>query len=492
MTMETTSQTGIRATAPALPTPPAPDGEAPRERPTIKKGSLLYRLVAPIASLRLTVVLFSLSLVLVFLGTVAMKQQGLWTVVETYFRSLIVWIPFRVLFFFTADVPGAFPFPGGWLLGGLLLTNLIAAHALRFKFTWKDLILLPAFGVGYALLLSWESDPENTLVLVGACVAMTLFMAALFPLHGKRGGVILIHLGLVVMMVSEFITGLYAVEARMFIAEGQATNYVDVSREVELALVTAADDRTDDTAVVPGHLLRTGAVIADPALPVEVVVKNYWTNSDLVSAADNEESRKKGWPLGLDGRRYGVRDRVEEAGVSSKGRDDVPAALVALQRKDDGKEVGEFLVSIWFDSNSTTRKLQFVPHTFEAGGKTYTVELRPRRIYKPFAVQLIDFQHKKYLGTNRPKDFTSIVRLTDPSRNEDRKIRISMNEPLRYGGETFYQSAYFEDDSGTVLQVVRNPGWLMPYISCAMVTLGMLVHFGIVLANFLRKRLVVS
>ena len=40
-----------------------------------------------------------------------------------------------------------------------------------------------------------------------------------------------------------------------------------------------------------------------------------------------------------------------------------------------------------------------------------------------------------------------------------------MNSPLRYGGETFYQSGYDENDPKvTILQVVRNPSWLTPYV----------------------------
>ena len=64
-----------------------------------------------------------------------------------------------------------------------------------------------------------------------------------------------------------------------------------------------------------------------------------------------------------------------------------------------------------------------------------------------------------------------------------------MNEPLRHRGETFYQASWNEKtEKGTVLQVVRNPGWLMPYFSCAIVSIGMLVHFGIGLISFLERR----
>jgi hypothetical protein len=40
----------------------------------------------------------------------------------------------------------------------------------------------------------------------------------------------------------------------------------------------------------------------------------------------------------------------------------------------------------------------------------------------------------------------------------------------------------------TVLQVVRNPGWLLPYISCALMALGLLIQFSIHLVGFIGKR----
>jgi hypothetical protein len=54
-----------------------------------------------------------------------------------------------------------------------------------------------------------------------------------------------------------------------------------------------------------------------------------------------------------------------------------------------------------------------------------------------------------------------------------------MNNPLRYAGLTFYQASYGQDDRLSVLQVVRNPGWLLPYIACGLAGLGMLAHFVI-------------
>lgn len=54
------------------------------------------RALKPIASLRVTVVLFVLSLALVFYGTLAQKEQDIWDVVHEYFWSWWVMVPNRL------------------------------------------------------------------------------------------------------------------------------------------------------------------------------------------------------------------------------------------------------------------------------------------------------------------------------------------------------------------------------------------------------------
>jgi hypothetical protein len=44
------------------------------------------------------------------------------------------------------------------------------------------------------------------------------------------------------------------------------------------------------------------------------------------------------------------------------------------------------------------------------------------------------------------------------------------------------------DQHMSVLQVVRNPSWIIPYVSCALMTLGLVVQFGLHLVGFVRKR----
>src|SRR5258708_4338367 len=80
--------------------------------------------------------------------------------------------------------------------------------------------------------------------------------------------------------------------------------------------------------------------------------------------------------------------------------------------------------------------------------------------------------------------------LPDPSRHEDRETLIYMNHPLRYQGLTFYQSGFDNNDTTTILQVVQNPSWLIPYVSCSLIALGMVIQFGMHLTSFVRRRVI--
>ena len=81
----------------------------------------------------------------------------------------------------------------------------------------------------------------------------------------------------------------------------------------------------------------------------------------------------------------------------------------------------------------------------------------------------------------------SLVRLDNPGTGESRDVLIYMNQPLRYDGKAFYQASFGKGDTLSVLQVVENPGWLIPYVSTVLVTLGLLVHFAISLRRGLRR-----
>src|SRR5271168_1122142 len=103
---------------------------------------LLKRLLKIFTSLRLTVILLAFAILLVFIGTIAQVDEGLYQAQARYFRQWIV----LGLDLFGKEIP--IVLPGGRLIGTLLLINLIAAHAYRFQLSKKKIgILLAHSGV---------------------------------------------------------------------------------------------------------------------------------------------------------------------------------------------------------------------------------------------------------------------------------------------------------------------------------------------------------
>ncbi|HEY5041980.1 MAG TPA: ResB protein required for cytochrome C biosynthesis, partial [Verrucomicrobiae bacterium] len=83
---------------------------------------LIKKIVGVFTSLKLTVVLLAFSIVLVFVGTLAQVDVGLYAAQAHYFRQWLV----VGMHLFGREIP--IILPGGYLIGTLLLVNLVSAH----------------------------------------------------------------------------------------------------------------------------------------------------------------------------------------------------------------------------------------------------------------------------------------------------------------------------------------------------------------------------
>lgn len=439
------------------PTPHAPGehGEPPAPAAAVPGpgfGALARKVLKPVASLRFTIVLFVLSLALVFFGTLAQIDYGIWTVVDRYFWSWVVWVPFDLFHqfltvFWSSEFPaggakwgGSFPLPAGKLLGLLMLVNLLAAHAVRFRLSWK------------------------------------------------RTGIFLTHFGLILLLVGEFVTREYAVEQQMTIAEGQTVSFAEDTRNLELAFTDRSDPTQTRVVTVTERRLRravAGARISHPDLPVDIEVLKYFKNTNFRDAEPGAPNLATAG-FGLTAIAEEAR---EESGVATRQQRDISSAYVALYRKDDGEKIGVYLVSLVTTANGG----DLVP----VGAHFAHMALRQARYNKPYSLTLVKFRFDRYLGTDKPKNFSSEVIVRDATGAVAREnVVISMNNPLRYAGETFYQADWDKaTERGTVLQVVKNPGWIdfwlfqasIDYIACATVGGGLVLHFLIGLVGFVRR-----
>jgi hypothetical protein len=367
-----------------------------------------------LVSLKLTVALLVFGMLLVFAATLDQVNLGIWAVQEKYFRSFIVYGRFGDF-----AVP---MFPGGYLIGGLLLANLIAAHVYRFSLTWRKL------------------------------------------------GIQLAHLGLILLLLGELFTGILQEDFQMRIGRGETVNYAESFRDNELVLIDVTDPQFDEVVAIPAPLLEKGRTIQHPKLPFRVVPRLYYPNSILQMRPENGPASPATAGLGpqLMAAPQPITYRENERNV--------PTAFVELQGADGS--LGTYLVS--------TSLLRAQP--FAHAGRQWKIALRVRRLYQPFSLTLNELRHDVYPGTQIPKNFSSRVQLRTPDGSEDREVLIYMNNPLRFAGQTFYQYQMDRSSGFSVLQVVRNPSWLMPYIACTLMTLGLTFQFGFHLVGFVTRR----
>ncbi|PIR16101.1 MAG: hypothetical protein COV48_10735 [Elusimicrobia bacterium CG11_big_fil_rev_8_21_14_0_20_64_6] len=305
--------------------------------------------------------------------------------------------------------------------------------------------------------------------LAGGLLLVNLGMAQFrrLELSWRKAGMWVVHFGLALLFIGEFAAAFVQRESHMSIKEGQTVNYSEDLRRMELAVVDASAGDSDDVRSIPVSLLKSRSEISDASLPFALRVHAYYDNAELRRRGSDDPPSPATVGVGTG---VLVRPAPRPAGEDQ----DMPAALVEPVAP-DGRSYGTFLLSPALGA----------PQQFSLEGRNWTLSLRPRRYYMPFSLTLKDFRHDVYPGTRIPKNFSSLVRLVDPSAGDDRDALIYMNSPLRHGGLTFYQASFGKNDTLSVLQVVRNPSWTLPYIACVLVSLGLLWHFGLMLLKAL-------
>lgn len=418
-------------------------------------ADMLNRVIKIFTSLRLTVTLLAFGILLVFVGTVAQADEGLYQAQARYFKHWFVW----GIMMFGHKIP--IGLPGGYLIGTLLLANLTAAHIKRFQWTWKK-----------------------------------------FGIH-------LTHVGVILLLVGQLTTDLLSRETQMRFAEGETKSYSESGLEYELAFMTDLDTDREEVVAIPASLLAKRGEFKHDKLPFIVRVRSYWHNSDPAFRAPAQQNAP---PLTTNGvaASFDFREEKETHSLDSKN---VPTVI--LEFAGPQGTLGTWVASGWSADEAMASALRagyarqmglqmantiaarlIAPQSLAIGGKTYSFTLRPTRVYKPYSLTLLKATHSIYRGTDIPKDFRSRVRIHNPQTDENREVEIYMNSPLRYDGLTFYQfqmaAGEMAEQAGetpsSTLQVVRNPAWLTPYAACAIVAAGLIVQFLIHLAGFVGRR----
>ncbi|MBT4760792.1 MAG: cytochrome c biogenesis protein [Bdellovibrionaceae bacterium] len=103
--------------------------------------------------------------------------------------------------------------------------------------------------------------------------------------------------------------------------------------------------------------------------------------------------------------------------------------------------------------------------------RAYIVTLGDDSIELNFPIKLKKFILGRYQGTMRAASYASDVTVDNKL-----DVNISMNEPLKYDGYTFYQASFQQDDMGnpvaSILSVNKDPGRFLKYLGSLLIVLG--------------------
>ncbi len=319
-------------------------------------------------------------------------------------------------------------FPGGTLAGTVLVINLMLSTVLHIKWSWQ------------------------------------------------RAGLIVLHVGVIVLLVGGGLSSCISRESQIYLEEGDRTFYSEDLHDVELIVIDALNKHFDYVITIPESRLKTDARIIDEALPFDIAVHAYFKNTLIKHSPDT-------LPNAMATQGIGKNLSVTKIPVFTQDdqRNNV-TALVSFIPKGTSIESVENTYLFALDING----LQQITYN----NRPYYVQIRPKRYYFPFFMTLRTFTKEYYPHSSIPKNYSSLVNIEPFNKKSDqeRDVLIYMNHPFRDSHFTFYQASFGEERPSSVLQVVYNPSWLIPYISCIIITLGMGIHFMIQLLGFLRKR----
>ncbi|MCH2183550.1 MAG: cytochrome c biogenesis protein CcsA [Mariniblastus sp.] len=378
---------------------------------------------------------------------------------------------------------------------GLAVAALVTLFALKPERQVERILLgLFALTVGSIVIYTFWKGQESFIgnsgmrilwQLVQSTLAATVALVACGMLFNRKAGIVLLHLGVAGLLLNEVYVTVTNVEQRMLLFEGDNIAHTIDVRSSELAIIDRSDPQEDVIHVIPADMLVAGARIDDPRLPFMIVPVDYFPNSQLVSLdGPNTGSATSNQATAGFGTQWIATPQRASTGTDTDQEVDEAAAYVRLIDRDTGDPIGTYLVAHRaYDAGIADR--------VQLGDKEFLLGLRLKHVYKPYSVTLTDVQTRNYLGTDIPEWFSSDILIMDQQHpGPANRQKVWMNNPLRYGDETFYQSGYNQLEDGreyTVLQIVKNRGWMIPYVCCMFVVVGLFAQFSSSLLNYLKK-----
>jgi hypothetical protein len=353
------------------------------------------------ASIKLTVFCLLWLAVLTFWGTIYQVDNGIYLAQDRFFNS--------ILFFGF----GFLPLPGGMLVLATLFVNLIGSFIYHYQAGWK----MP--------------------------------------------GLMLIHIGLIMMLLGGFFTRISGIEARVQLFEGQGTNTAFDVKQWEISMTTQLEAVRDIQAIHLNEIGKRDWFEFGENTGVKYTVQEVHLNAEGISKADVSEEEAANFPTSPSGFHA-----IQPLDKDKDPTKNIPAVRLKVEGAKNVKDV-----IIWGNDPR--------PVGIEReDGTVAFLKLRRQRYELPMFIELLDFTHEYYPGSRVPKDFRSKI-IVHLGEDAQRNVEISMNNPFRQYGWTFYQHKFNADENSEMseLAVTRNFGRLIPYWATGITSVGLALHF---------------
>jgi hypothetical protein len=242
------------------------------------------------------------------------------------------------------------------------------------------------------------------------------------------------------------------------------------SKSIELgpATVTLAKESIANTVENELIFFPLNNSASEKHIGYKIFLKNKVVKTGKVKAGD---SLATGW-MDLTLRVFSYYPKAKNEMLFEKLQRPSPMSTSALLVNFDGQEQ-------WVPLNSLTR---FFDSEF-----SYAFYFGQKRMPLNFELKLNKFNVGRYQGTIRAASYESEVELPNKE-----VVTISMNNPLKMDGYTFYQASFQEDENGqptaSILSVNWDPGRLLKYLGSLLIVLGSSILFWFKRAKIFKNK----
>ena len=392
------------------------------DSPSKAQPSLGGRIFRILSGYEIAVTCLSLLFILTFFGTIEQQWSGLWTTIHKYFDI-------ESLYVIPTNGHGKiifFPLPGAYWVIVVLGINMLCGAIIRARKGWK------------------------------------------------KFGVLLSHCSILFMLVAGAVSSVSKEEGQMRILQGERSDYAQklFKHDIEIFKYDKKGDREAPAIVRSEHIKPLGKkdklAVSFEKFDFTAEINGYLPIAEL--AIDSPKNPARDGLEVIDG------FYIVEAEKDIKNEAmNMPGCYLSVKDK-EGNTIQRLV--LWAGNP--------YPVSFTHGGVRYGVTYLMEVWPMPFIVDLHKTLGEYHPNTQIPRWFQSnITKIDGPSRED---YEIVMNEPARHDGYTLYQAGYSPAAEGqtpsSTFAIVNNPSDKWPEYALYASTIGLLIHFLIMLTRF--------